>query len=219
MKDIKSVMPILKSMVLLILAMSVSSCSYKGKFKLIEAERNSTYQGTSPEKVMVMALFPLTDIQTRVLWESTFLGQFAAKGINMVPAYKHFDDYSNLTERIEEITQKLDELGIEALLIIDPIKMNADDLSAVNDRITIYRSMGMDSAAMISLFEKWGRQAKLTKFTMGITYWDREIKEYGWFGTYKIKAEGAYYEEVGKKHLVNFADVIYEQLVEEQLIK
>ena len=206
------------ALALMVTALLGGACSSKAKFKLAEEERNPGYAAGAVGNVLVTALYPDADLEVRVVVESAFTSRLVELGVQAVPGYKHLDSYENLEGRVEEVTAKLEELGIDGIVLIDPIRARDYDPSSHEAQRAVYRAAGMSFSLIIATLDQARSEADASKYVMSVVLWNRWVKDYAWFGRYDIKAPNGWDLKYAKQHSADFASVVVGELRDEGLL-
>lgn len=197
----------------------VSGCAASGRYTLTEAEMNPSYTQGPLDDLMVMALYPDEELEVRVVIESALAAQLRAEGVEVEPGFRHFESYDDLETHVAEVADRLADLGIDGIILFDPIRARRYDPSEHANRRAFYRAMGMDTSAMFAAVGQLAAEAEASNFVIGISLWNVEIQDIAWQGTWKIKAPGAYDLEYAKEYSAEFGAILAETLRSENLIR
>lgn len=203
--------------ILLVLLTLNSACS--NSYELVQSEKNSDFVGPPTDKLVVMALYPDENLDLKVVVENEFVQHFKSIGIETSAGYKYFDSYLNIEDRIDEFSEKLEGLGIETVLIIDPVRAIEHDENDYLARNNFYQTFGMKTASFWASIGELAESSDAANFVMAVTLWNRVINDFVWMGTYDINAPGGYNMKAGKEFTKEFAGIVAEHLKTERMIK
>ncbi len=207
----------LVNLVILLVLLTLSVACSSG-YELVQSEKNNDFAGPPADKLVVMALYSYENLDLKVIVENEFVQHFKSIGIETSADYKYFDSYLNFEDRIDEFSEKLDGLGIETVLIIDPVHAIEHDDNDYLARNNFYQTFGMKTASFWASIGELAESSDASNFVMAVTLWNRVIKDFVWMGTYDINAPGGYNMEAGKEYTKEFAGIVAEQLKTEKLI-
>jgi len=187
-------------------------------YALKNAQKSPGHSGGPMKKLMVMAFYADDDLEARVVVETAFVERMTALGLDVVPGFKHFDRYHVLNGREAEVTAKLDSLGLDGLLVFDPIRAKNHDQSAYEDERAWYRALGMDSADFWGAVEQIGDSEDASNFVVQVVLWSRASQSTAWQGTWDIYAPEGYKLEYAREYSQEFADIVIGRLRAERLV-
>jgi len=104
----------MKTSGLIVMLALATACSTTTSNRFKTEERNPAWQARELDKVLVIGVY---DRSYRIAAESVFAAELKEQGINAMTSYEVFPDLQKMGEAAE-VKQKLDELGIDAVLSI-----------------------------------------------------------------------------------------------------
>lgn len=205
---------VLTTWVALITMLVFFGCAGRASMELAEAQTNPDYSQPAAKSVAVMALYPDDEFELRALVENSFTARLTDEGVQASPGYRYFDKYQGLLDGVgvDEAAQEILDGGVDAVILIDPLRAVAYDPGKSAQRRDAYRAWGLGTAAGFDLIGDFAEEADAAKMTMQVSLWSPARKEFGSAGTYDINAPGNYDFEAAKTYTAELAGKVVEQL-------
>lgn len=182
------------------------SCS--STYELTSSKSSPQLATTHLYDFMAMILYPDDMIEVRVALEKSLADEFNKNGIKASCAYASISSYENLEDRTDEIKSALEKNNTRNLLLIDPIRALEHDESKYYNEVAVYRALGMESTEFWSTVTELLESADASRYVMGVLFWNMDIEDFLWQGTYNIKAPGGYDLQNAKIYAADFAKII-----------
>ena len=203
-----------------LLATFLVGCSGTAKLSSRGVALDSSYSGGVVSNILVLALLEDKRHESRVIIERGFVQEMKAAGINAVAAYTKFDSLGALTADPAAYESELQEMGMEAVLFVDPIRLDTDyDPGDYARTRSAYRALGLDTAASINLISNMAAEASAAKVVMNVGLWRPGAEKDLWNSTYDINAPGNYEIETAREYTAAFAKAVIGGLREHGFVK
>ena len=170
-------------------------------------------------KVLVMALYPEQDTETRVVIENAVVGGFRQSGVEASAGYRVFETYSGLATQVAEVKEAMEAGGFNALLLVDPIRVKSHDPGEWAERRSAYRAFDMSTAATFNLIGQLSEEADAAKAEIDVTVWDLGSGSFVWHTEYDFNAPGSYDLEVARQYADEFAKMLSNKLRSEGVVQ
>lgn len=199
------------TIMLLVLALA-GGCAGSPSVEMVSSRQDTSAMASPARNVLVMALYPDEDEETRVVLENAVVSAFRGAGIEASGGFRAIESYKNMAEREEEIKALMRERAHDAIVMIDPIRVKDFNPEAYAARRAAYRAWGMDSSASFALIGQLAAEADAAKAEMDVLMWDLGSERFVWHAEYDLNVPGAYELEVARQYASDFGSMIADQL-------
>ena len=201
------------------IAFLMSACAGTPSVELANTQKDDSSMQAPADSVMVMALYPDADEQTRVVIENAVVDAFRRMGIDATAGFRLTESYKSLGGREEEIKQIMVAHGLDAIVMVDPIRVKDFDPAAYDARRAAYRAWGMNTSAAFNMIGRLAAEADSAKAEIDVLLWDRRSENFVWHAEYDLNAPGSYEMEVAQQYASEFGKLVATKLKDEGLVR
>lgn len=189
------------------------ACSTTTEVSSRDVVVDQNYTGGAVNKVLVIAVLPDKNHDSRYILERSFAQSMNAAGHEAVASYTIFESLDNLTGEPEDFAPDLRERGIDAVLFLDPIRLDADfDPQEYDNRRTLWRELGMETTEAVEFWSRIAHESSASKVILNAGLWRPGAEKDLWKATYDIKAPMNYNVEAASEHSRVFAGKVITDL-------
>lgn len=203
----------------ILVGLVLTACAGAPSITVVNSQQNAGAMSAPASKVLVMALYPEQDVETRVAIENAVVGAFRQSGIDVSAGYREFESYDGLEVRVAELKSAMTAGGFDALLIVDPIRVKQHDPGEWAERRSAYQALGMDTSAGFNLLGQLAEQADAAQAQIDVLLWDPGSESFVWHAEYDLNAPGSYELEVARQYADALAKMVAESLRNDGLVK
>lgn len=197
----------------------VSGCAGAPKVQMVNSEQDLSAMSSPARNLLVMALYPDEDEETRVVIENAVVQAFRDAGLQASAGYRALESYDDMGSQEEAIKAVLRKQGQDAIVMIDPVRVKDYDPEAYAARRAAYRAWGMDTSASFALMGQLAAEADAAKAEMDVLMWDLGSERFVWYSEYDLNAPGAYELKVARQYASEFGGIVAEQLKKSGLVE
>ncbi len=197
----------------------LTACAGAPSIEVASSHNNAGEMSAPASKLLVMALYPEQDVETRVAIENAVVGALRESGIDVDAGYREFESYDGLDTRVAELKSALSAGGFDALLIVDPIRVKQHDPGEWAERRSAYRALGLDTSAGFNLLGQLAEQADAAQAEIDVLLWNPASESFVWHTEYDLNAPGSYELEVARQYADALARMVADSLRKEGLVK
>jgi len=203
----------------IIVCLLLTACAGAPSVKVAGSQQDTSRMAGPASRVLLMALYPEEDLQTRVVMENAVVNAFRQSGVDASAGYREFESYSGLENDVAELKDRMRAGGFDALVIVDPIRITHHDPGEWASRRSAYRALGMDTSASINLIGQLSEQAAAAKAEIDVLVWDRGSESFVWHTEYDLNAPHSYDIEVARQYADEFGKMIADSLRTDGLVQ
>lgn len=197
----------------------LSACAGAPSIREGQSQRNLDVMTGPASRILVMALYPEENMETRVVIENAVVGGFRTSGVEASAGYRVFESYAGLETRVDEVKQAMNAGGFDALLIVDPIRVTSHDPGEWAQRRSAYRAFDMKTAATFNLIGQLAEEAEAAKAEIDATVWDPGSESFVWHMEYDLNAPGSYDLDVARQYADEFGKMVSGTLRSEGVVR
>lgn len=197
----------------LLFTLALAACSTSTSLSSRDMRVDESYTGGPVGRILVLALVEDDAHDSRVIIERGFTHAMRDAGIDVLAGYTRFDSVDQLLAEPSGFEPRLQELGVDAVLLLDPLRLDTDyDPTAYDDRRTIYRELGWDISESVAFWSKVAHESSASKVVMNAGLWQPRSDRDLWSATYDIKAPFNYDVDMARAHTAEFAKQVINDL-------
>lgn len=197
----------------------LAACAGGPSIKEGNSQKNLDVMAGPASRVLVMALYPEQDMDTRVVIENAVVGGFRQSGVDAAAGFRTFETYSGLDSRVAEVKRAMEAGGFDALLILDPIRVKSHDPGEWAERRSAYRAFDLSTAATFNLIGQLSEEADAAKAQFDVTVWDLGSESFVWHMEYDFNAPGSYDLDVARQYADEFGTMVSGTLRSEGVVQ
>lgn len=199
-----------KVIALILIALFAFSCS--GTYNLTQSSKESELSGIRLDNMMVLVMYPDSDIESRVALEKSVTDHLKAKGLKASPGFNFIPSYNQLESQASNIIEIMESNGFDNVLVIDPLSYKKySDTDNYNSAMA-FRAIGWETAELFTNVSALVEQSQASNFIMGVALWNKPVEKFVWEGTYNVNAPDGYDLDYAKLYSVEFIDQVLKDI-------